>query len=100
MKIRFVDLFAGIGGIRVGLEQAVAARGDSSECVFTSEIKPHAIKVLAQNHAADAIRPRMRIKVETRVDFKQNTICFNVVIFFSNFIPLIFFFTLKIKIGR
>lgn len=98
MKIRFVDLFAGMGGIRVGLEQAVAARGDSSECVFTSEIKPHAIKVLAQNHAADAIRPRMRIKVETRVDFKQNTICFNVVIFFSNFIPLIFF-TLKIKIG-
>ena len=55
MKIRFVDLFAGMGGIRVGLEQAVAARGDSSECVFTSEIKPHAIKVLAQNHAADAI---------------------------------------------
>ena len=55
MKIRFVDLFAGIGGIRVGLEQAVAARGDNPECVFTSEIKPHAVKVLAQNHAADTI---------------------------------------------
>ena len=99
MKIRFVDLFAGIGGIRVGLAQAVAARGDNPECVFTSEIKPHAIKVLTQNHAADTIRPRMRIKVETHVNFKQNTICFNIILFFSNFVPLIFF-AFKIKIGR
>lgn len=55
MKIRFIDLFAGIGGIRKGLEQAIAERADVSECVFTSEIKPHAIKVLEQNHPTDTI---------------------------------------------
>lgn len=55
MKIRFIDLFAGIGGIRKGLEQAIAERGDVAECVFTSEIKPHAIKVLGQNYPTDAI---------------------------------------------
>jgi modification methylase nlaIV len=55
MKIRFIDLFAGMGGIRKGLEQAIAERGDVSECVFTSEIKPHAIKVLEQNYPTDAI---------------------------------------------
>ena len=55
MKIRFIDLFAGIGGIRKGLEQAIAERADVSECIFTSEIKPHAIKVLEQNHPTDTI---------------------------------------------
>ncbi len=55
MKIRFIDLFAGIGGIRLGLEQAIADRGYTSECVFTSEIKPHAIKVLRENHPIDKI---------------------------------------------
>lgn len=55
MKIKFIDLFAGIGGIRKGLELAIAERGDVSECVFTSEIKPHAIRVLRQNHPAEEI---------------------------------------------
>ena len=55
MKIRFIDLFAGIGGIRKGLELAIAERRGVSECVFTSEIKPHAIKVLKQNHPSDTI---------------------------------------------
>ena len=53
--LRFVDLFAGIGGIRKGFEQACRARGFKSKCVFTSEIKPHAIKVLKQNNPGDYI---------------------------------------------
>ena len=40
-KIRFIYLFAGIGGIRKGFEQACAAKGFETECVFTSEIKPY-----------------------------------------------------------
>lgn len=53
--IRFVDLFAGIGGIRKGFELACRDNGFRTECVFTSEIKPYAIKVLKQNHPNETI---------------------------------------------
>lgn len=53
--IKFVDLFAGIGGIRKGFELACADKGIKTECVFTSEIKPYAIKVLKQNHPNETI---------------------------------------------
>ncbi len=53
--IRFIDLFAGIGGIRCGLEQAVADRGMMSVCVLTSEIKPHAVSVLRENYPGETI---------------------------------------------
>ena len=48
-KIKFIDLFAGIGGIRKGFELACKKNGIASECVFTSEIKPYAVSVLIQN---------------------------------------------------
>ena len=44
------DLFAGIGGIRCGLELAAKEKGLKPVCVFTSEIKPYAVKVLQENH--------------------------------------------------
>ncbi len=53
--ISFIDLFAGIGGIRKGLENACTAAGFATKCVFTSEIKPHAIKILQQNHPDERI---------------------------------------------
>lgn len=53
--IRIIDLFAGIGGIRLGVEKAANAYGYKTKCVFTSEIKPHAISVLQQNHPGEEI---------------------------------------------
>ena len=49
-KFKFIDLFAGLGGIRLGFEQACQDRGIETECVLTSEIKPYAIQTLKHNH--------------------------------------------------
>ncbi|MCB9032940.1 MAG: DNA (cytosine-5-)-methyltransferase [Chitinophagales bacterium] len=49
-KLKFIDLFAGLGGIRLGFEQACQERGIEAECVLTSEIKPYAIETLKHNY--------------------------------------------------
>lgn len=43
----FIDLFAGIGGIRKGFEQA------GGRCVFTSEWNPFAVRTYKANHYSD-----------------------------------------------
>lgn len=48
-KVKFIDLFAGLGGIRLGFEKSFQDLGFETECVMTSEIKPHAIKTLIKN---------------------------------------------------
>lgn len=53
--VKFIDLFAGMGGIRCGLELAAKELGVETQCVFTSEIKPYAVKVLLQNHPNETI---------------------------------------------
>jgi DNA (cytosine-5)-methyltransferase 1 len=54
--IRFIDLFAGIGGIRKGFELACADKGLKTQCVLTSEIKPYAVDVLKQNHPDEEVQ--------------------------------------------
>lgn len=48
-KVKFIDLFAGMGGLRIGFEKAFQGRGFQTECVMTSEIKKHAIEALNCN---------------------------------------------------
>lgn len=51
--VKFIDLFAGLGGIRLGFENAFNAIGLKTECVMTSEIKPYAVKTLKHNFKQD-----------------------------------------------
>lgn len=53
--VRYIDLFAGLGGIRLGLENALQKSDLKGQCVFTSEIKPHAIKVYEKNFPGEKI---------------------------------------------
>jgi DNA (cytosine-5)-methyltransferase 1 len=53
--IRFIDLFAGMGGTRLGFEQACQDLGLKHACTFTSEIKNHAVKAYSENFADDRI---------------------------------------------
>jgi len=48
-KVKFIDLFAGLGGIRLGFENVFKSIGYETECVMTSEIKPYAVKTLKHN---------------------------------------------------
>lgn len=49
-SIKFIDLFAGMGGFRLGFEQAALEHGKQPICVFSSEIKPYAVQVYKDNY--------------------------------------------------
>ena len=54
-EVKIVDLFAGLGGLRLGVEQAFNERGISVKCVATSEIKPYAVEALRHNFKEDSM---------------------------------------------
>ncbi len=47
--INYIDLFAGIGGIRIGTGMALAKLGIDSQCVLSSEIDPKACETYVEN---------------------------------------------------
>jgi DNA (cytosine-5)-methyltransferase 1 len=51
--VKFIDLFAGLGGIRLGFENSFQKLGFKTECILTSEIKPYAVKCLKHNFKND-----------------------------------------------
>lgn len=53
--IKFIDLFSGMGGIRLGFEQAFAKAGFRTKCVFTSEIKESALVAHNRNFPNETI---------------------------------------------
>jgi DNA (cytosine-5)-methyltransferase 1 len=48
-KIHFIDLFSGIGGMRLGLESAARSLNLKTECLLSSEINPDAQLVYQKN---------------------------------------------------
>ncbi|OJU09168.1 MAG: DNA (cytosine-5-)-methyltransferase [Clostridiales bacterium 43-6] len=68
--IKFIDLFAGMGGIRLGFEQAFKQAGFKTECVFTSEIKESAVKAYKKYFNEQNIKGDItQIKSEDIPDF-------------------------------
>ena len=68
--IKFVDLFAGMGGVRIGFEQAFNEAGFETECVLTSEIKKHAIRTLRENFNYEPVKGDIcKVKSEHIPDF-------------------------------
>lgn len=49
MNVRYIDLFCGIGGFRIGAEQAFKSRGISGTCIFSSDIDPEVRRVYKEN---------------------------------------------------
>lgn len=47
--IKYIDLFAGVGGIRLGVSQALSKNGIGSECVLSSEINEKACETYQLN---------------------------------------------------
>ena len=54
-NIKFIDLFAGLGGTRIGFERALKKSSMQGVCVFTSEIKSEAVKAYKTNFPNDEI---------------------------------------------
>ena len=49
MKFKIIDLFAGIGGIRLGFEKAAKKKLIETNCVFSSEIDKYCIQTYITN---------------------------------------------------
>ncbi|MEA5468864.1 DNA (cytosine-5-)-methyltransferase [Spirulina sp. 06S082] len=66
----FIDLFAGLGGIRLGLECACKQLNLNSQCVFTSEIKKDAVRTYQKNFPNSEVSDDIRkISSEEIPDF-------------------------------
>jgi DNA (cytosine-5)-methyltransferase 1 len=48
-KIRFIDLFCGLGGFRLAIDRVCGDRGIESECVFSSDIDADVQKIYRAN---------------------------------------------------
>lgn len=68
--VKFIDLFSGMGGIRIGFEQAFKKAGYKTKCVLTSEIKDAAIRAHKINFPGEKIEGDVtQIKTSDIEDF-------------------------------
>lgn len=68
-KIRFIDLFAGLGGTRIGFENACRKHNLDAECVFTSEIKEYAVQAYIKNFGDEVSGDITKIPASKIPDF-------------------------------
>ena len=68
--VTYIDLFAGLGGIRLGFSNGFKNKGIDTKCVFSSEIKDYAIKVYSKYYGDKDIKGDItQIGVEDIPDF-------------------------------
>lgn len=48
-EVTYIDLFSGLGGIRIGFEEALSEMGLKGKCVFSCDIKKSAITAYKEN---------------------------------------------------
>lgn len=53
-EVTYIDLFSGLGGMRIGFEQALDELGLVGKCVFSSDIKESAIEAYRNNFNEDS----------------------------------------------
>ncbi|HFU76165.1 MAG TPA: DNA (cytosine-5-)-methyltransferase, partial [Arcobacter sp.] len=67
---KIIDIFAGMGGMRLGFEQAFKENGIRVECVMTSEIKSSAIDILNHNFSHELFYGDIsKVEIEDIPDF-------------------------------
>ena len=67
--INFIDLFAGIGGMRLGFEQAMQGLGIQTKCVLSSEIDKYAQETYELNYGEEPEGDIYNIKQFPKFDF-------------------------------
>ncbi len=67
--LKFIDIFAGTGGIRIGLEQACKDLNISNECIFSSEIDKRAAESYQLNFKANPLCDITKIDETSLPDF-------------------------------
>ncbi len=67
--INFIDLFAGIGGMRLGFEQAMQEIGIQTKCVLSSEIDKYAQETYELNYKEKSEGDIYNIKQFPKFDF-------------------------------
>ncbi|WP_205423268.1 DNA cytosine methyltransferase, partial [Escherichia coli] len=61
--MKFIDLFSGIGGFRIGMEKA------GFECVYSAEIDRHAAEMYFMNYGDNPLQDITKINAESLPDF-------------------------------
>lgn len=68
-KIKYIDLFSGLGGFRLGFEAALKKSGLSGKCVYSADIKEHAIINYKNNFNENSRNDITQLDEEALPDF-------------------------------